>query len=248
MHNINHFIPKNLLKAILNSEINSYSPNTEEFNKIFETSNGIPREAILICRSEGSTIEEKLKNYENQRRDQLINIHMKLYRNLDFSNQIMLIKSIFYMDKDVFIQFSRDPVIDKQLMCYEKGEGNKFKILSVMPLANEVLKKILAENSEIYDERSIFSFDHNFYRSRRKNEIYPLLMDSNTESRTRGILFEEFIILKLRESFVKNKEICLLAQSALYLNRHCTHNMSKTIEYHVIYFNSSKKCFVSFRI
>ena len=233
LHNINHFIPKNLLKAILNSEINSYSPNTEEFNKIFETSNGIPREAILICRSKGSTMEEKINKYENKRKIQLMEIHMKLYRNLDASNQIFLMKSIFYMDKDIFIPFSRDPVIDKQLMCYEKGEGRKFKIFSVMPLANEVLKKYLAENDEIYDEKRILSFHNNFY-NQRINEIYPLLIDSNTDSITRGILFEELIILKLRDSCVKKKEICLLAQSVLYLKRHCTHNMSKSIEYNVI--------------
>lgn len=244
-HIINNFVNESSLQMILENEL-THLPNLEEMKRIFEKTKGIPREAILLCLSPGNSFVDKIKNYEKERKIQIRIIHHKFLDGLKEYEKPILLKAIFFMDKEVFVEFKEPPpIIDKQLMIYEKGLDLTFKISAIMPIVNEVLKY----DFEKYGERLILSIDKNYYFKTRK-DLLQFLVSPTTDPRIRGILFEDFIVLKFKQMFAEQKKVCLLIQSVIYIKNIFKHSKTQMISYDVS-FNFNKKtkfCFLEIKV
>ena len=221
-HMYTKMISENSIIPILTRELAGKGIPETDLEKITNITRGIPRESLLLCLTEGNSLEEKISKYEYNRKKDLWSIHQKFIETLKALAHGELLKSIFYMDSEAFIQFPHFPVINQQLMTVETGINDHYKISSILPFVRTFLMK------EFYNEETFCKIDENFYSTRRK-ELISILIDSKTESRTRGIYFEEFTLLRFSQSYIKKEEIGLLFHPVVYLNEHDEINYSVLI-------------------
>lgn len=212
-HEFNKMLSESSVELIIRTEFNKMNFNSEEIAKIIKSSSFVVREAIRICLTEGHTIDDKILNYETTRIKDFQKIHTKFKNLLQPEHHESLLKSIFYMDTNCFIFSNYPPIIDKQLMTYEikQKDSKLYKTFSILPIVHDFLKQDIYENNKI----NLLNMD--FY-NRRINEIKPIIRNSLTDSRVRGIYFEDLIILRLRQSHSKNEQICFMIQTSKYLN------------------------------
>lgn len=57
--------------SIITQESLNYHPSHADFDKILRITKGIPREALLLCMTEGNSLEEKISLYEKKRKTTL---------------------------------------------------------------------------------------------------------------------------------------------------------------------------------
>lgn len=203
------------VELIIKNDFPKLQLDLTDLSKIIKISNFIVREAVLICDSEGMSVDEKIQNYKSLRLKDFTAIHDKFINQLNPYQLYQLLRSIFHLDKDFFIEFDYiEPIINNQLMICERKEKNSnfFKINSILPMVHNFLEKYFY--AEIKKNKE---YSKGFYDS-CATEIKSIVQNPVTDSRIIGIYFEELVTLRFQQSCELKQEILLFLQTASYLN------------------------------
>ena len=198
---------------IIQTEFEHIKFQTTDFEKIIKMSKFIPREAMLICQSTGESIEEKVSHYQLNRLEDFQEIHRKFKSQLNSHDHPDLLKSIFHMDKDCFVEYDDTPIIDKQLMICERKKAHSkcYKILSILPMVHDFLKQ------DLNSREDITKYDQDYY-SKRIKEVKSMINNSLIDSRVKGVCFEELITLRFHQSYLAKEKMDFKIQTAKYLS------------------------------
>lgn len=153
-----------------------------DFKNIIQYTGFIPREAIRFIKTEGNSIENKLKTYIEKRSKELLTLHEKFRDALGDIAKNKLNIAIFYSDTDIPVFFDSEPCIDRQIQTL-KEENNFYKFYSAFPLSRSILKKSIIGTALV---------DKNFFEERLE-ELRENLKKIDLDDDVRGIYYEEFI-------------------------------------------------------
>ena len=74
-HTYKQMIPKELIHDLIQQEIKDYNPIGSDLQTILDITQGIPREALLLCMAKGTNLEEKIYNFQEARMSDFDKIH-----------------------------------------------------------------------------------------------------------------------------------------------------------------------------
>ena len=152
---------------------------TIDYDELIKYTGFIPREGIRVLDSKGSTFQEKLETYVEQRAEEISAANM----NFKFNQIHDYALSIFFMDTDIPMPLSINfPIINRQFQICKK-ENKEKKIYSTFPFACKVLKSWSIEN---------FKLPSDFFQS-RISTLKVLFNTRNLDAGVRGRYYEELI-------------------------------------------------------
>ena len=106
-----------------NNNNQNFEINKDDFENFIQYTGCIPREVIRLIKSQGNSMDEKVKNYINKRSEELLNNHEK-FRDLiigDIKKNKLNIAA-FYADTNIPVFLQSDPFVDRQIMIMIKEE------------------------------------------------------------------------------------------------------------------------------
>ena len=117
------------IQALLEDYLKKHNNNKQNFEIKFDFANFIqytgfiPREVIRLIKSQGNSMDEKVKNYIYKRSEELLNNHEKFRDSiLGDINKDKLNISAFYTDTNIPVLLKSEPFVDRQIMIMIKEE------------------------------------------------------------------------------------------------------------------------------
>ena len=153
------FLPQDIdfLLASQNFQISK-----DEWSKVQEVAGSNPREIVLLLSQKAEKIDDKIARYKIQRGKQIWQAHSDYIKTLSPPESLLLSRGVYYLDKDLLLDYALIPIIDKKWMMLETESPFHidFKICSLFPFSRKILIDFL------YSTFSMQSLEtENFYKN-----------------------------------------------------------------------------------
>lgn len=217
--NMDNFVKIERISLFLPQEIDfflvsqHFQISKDEWRKVQEVAGSNPREIALLLSQKAKNINDKIERYKYQRGTDIWKAHSDYIKTLSPSETFLLSKGVFYMDKDLILDYALIPIIDKKWMILKKSPFEKdFKISSLFPFSRKILLDFL------YATLTTQSLEpENFYKNHLDN-LRKYITSPTTNPGVRGNFYEEYILTRFEKSVYSPEQFKIMIQPSIYLN------------------------------